>query len=151
MIDLTTIEARITLAKKYATIHELDPVLVCAVAENESSWNSWSTRYEPGFFHKYIESMNLPGGEAYMRATSWGLMQIMGQTARELGFEGKFLSSLCDPDLGLEFGCRKLKKCLEAKQGDVVKALLMYNGGGDIHYPDRVIGRMPKYSTVENK
>lgn len=145
MIDLSTIEARKALARKFASVHVLDPALVCAVAENESSWNPWSTRYEPGFFHRYIEPLNLPGGEAFMRATSWGLMQIMGQTARELGFDGRFITELCDPDTGLEYGCRKLKHCLDAKAGDVDKALLMYNGGGDLHYPERVKSRMEKY------
>lgn len=145
MSDLETIAARLALARKYAAMHLLDPVLICAIAENESSWNQWATRYEPGFFHRYIEPQNLPPGEGFMRATSWGLMQIMGQTARELGFDGRFLTALCDPELGLEYGCRKLKKCLDIKDGDVNKALLMYNGGGDLQYPERVTARMPTY------
>jgi len=40
--------------------------------------------------------------------TSWGLMQIMGATARERGFRG-WLTELCDPATNLEWGCRHLR------------------------------------------
>jgi len=43
-------------------------------------------------------------------------MQVMGQVAREHGFEGKFLSALCDPALGLDIGCAALAaKWVEAR------------------------------------
>jgi soluble lytic murein transglycosylase-like protein len=75
-------------------------------------------------------------------------MQVIGQVAREFGFTGKYLSELCDPAVGIEYGCRKLAKCFEKAKGavDVVShALLAYNGGGDHEYPTRVLKRLPKY------
>ena len=83
--------------------------------------------------------------EAYMRAMSWGLGQVMGQTARELGFTGQFLSELCDPLVGLEFCCRKLKSALDAHVGQVEDALLRYNGGSDVGYPSRVLSHLATY------
>ena len=39
---------------------------------------------------------------------SWGPMQIMGATARWLGFKGTFLSELIEPEVGIEYGCKYL-------------------------------------------
>lgn len=149
MIDLSTIEARKSIVAKYATKYGLDSALVCAVCEHESSWNVWSCRYEPAFFSRYIQPL-LDNGtvksmtEAQSRATSYGLMQTMGQVAREQGFAGKFLTELCDPDVGIYFGCKKLQKCF-LSHPDAHGALLSYNGGGDPSYPDLVLQFVPKY------
>ncbi len=89
------------LARKAATAQSLDPGLVCAVVEQESGWNSWAMRYEPLFFSKYVASLytnnKIAATEAYARGFSWGLMQVMGQVAREAGFDPLFLSAMCDP------------------------------------------------------
>jgi soluble lytic murein transglycosylase-like protein len=151
MIDLSTIDARKALAGKWATVHGLDPALVAAVATHESSWNVWAVRYEPGFFSRYIQPLLNNGTvktltDATMRSTSFGLMQIMGQTAREKGFTGSFLTQLCDPDVGMDYGCRKLAKCTTDHPNDVRGALLAYNGGSDPQYPDLVLQFISNYS-----
>ena len=114
--------------------------LVLAVCEHESSWETYAVRYEPGFYARYIEKMTgLTATEKTMRATSFGLMQVMGQVAREKGFSEKYLTALCDPVFGLTYGCKKLKECLDRENGDVRAALLRFNGGGDPNYPDLVL------------
>jgi soluble lytic murein transglycosylase-like protein len=139
----------IALAKEVAGKFGLDPALVCAVAEQESGWNPWATRYEALFFSKYVAplytSNKIGATEAYMRGMSWGLMQVMGQTAREKGVTVKFLSQLCDPEAGISIGCQKLSDELHRLGGDVRAALLAYNGGGALHYPDEVLARMEHY------
>lgn len=139
--------ALIELAKAAAVKHGLDPALVCAVCHHESGgWNTWAIRYEPAFYTRYIESMKgLTQTEKTARAFSYGLMQIMGQVARELGFDGKYLTELCDPAVGLEYGCKKLKRCVDAANGDVVAGLLKYNGGGNPDYPELVMRHLPEY------
>lgn len=118
---------------------EIDPALACAVVSHESSWNPWAVRYEPAFYARYIDSMkNLAPTEKVMRAASFGLFQIMGQTAREFGFDGEYLTELCDP-INAIWGCRKLKRCLEMHQQNQMDALLSYNGGNDARYPDAVL------------
>src|SRR5262245_59806469 len=91
--------AMIALAKAAAARHGLDPALVCAICHHESEgWQPWAFRYEPAFYAKYIEVMvSLPATEKRARAFSYGLMQIMGQVAREQGFTGKSLGELFDP------------------------------------------------------
>jgi len=136
-------------ARKAAAAHNLDPALVCAVIEQESSWNPWAMRYEPFFFVKYVAALytnnKITASEAYARSFSWGLMQIMGQTARELGFDGTFLSALCDPELGLAIGCKLLRKKLDAMANDTHRALQAWNGGANPTYAVQVLARVSHY------
>jgi soluble lytic murein transglycosylase-like protein len=148
-LDLSTNSARLALVTKYATKYGLDPCLVCAVCEQESAWNPFATRWEPAFFQKYVVPQGLEDGtEAYTRAMSFGLMQVMGETARELGFQGKFLAQLCDPDIAIDLGCRKLQKCFSI-HGDTETALLCYNGGDDATYGVTVMARVAHYLVTD--
>jgi soluble lytic murein transglycosylase-like protein len=137
------------LARKAATAQSLDPSLVCAVIEQESGWNPWAIRYEPLFFSKYVASLytnnKISATEAYARGFSWGLMQVMGQVARETGFDALFLSALCDPEQGLAIGCKVLRKKFDAMAGDTTRALLAWNGGANSTYAAQVIARRAHY------
>lgn len=139
----------IALAKTVASGHELAPELVCALIERESTWRPWAMRFEPSFFQTYCLGMFTNGkidvSEAYARAISWGLMQIMGQSAREQGFQGQFLPELCDPATGIEFGCRLLKRKIARARGDVAAGLLLWNGGGNPSYATDVLALAAKY------
>jgi soluble lytic murein transglycosylase-like protein len=142
-------QALILLAKRVAGNFKLDPALVCAVIEQESNWNPWAMRYEPMFFAKYVAMQYTNGKitatEAYARGMSWGLMQVMGQVAREVGFDMSFLSALCDPEAGISIGCAHLARKLDANQGDLVKGLLAWNGGGNPSYATQVLARVSRY------
>lgn len=136
----------VAMAKAAATMAGVDPVLACAVCEQESNWNPWAVRFEPAFYSRYIVPMKgLTATEAYGRAFSYGLAQIMGEVAREMGFTGRYLPELFDPETNLKYGCMKLKKCLDATGGNVTMALLRYNGGSNTDYPNEVQARMGKY------
>jgi len=137
----------IKMARATAQGHKLPESLVCAVVDHESVWDTYAIRYEPAFEKRYdpVIAEKEPT-EHYSRAFSYGLMQIMGETARELGFAGKFLSELCDPIVGLEYGCRKLERCMVNHNNDVTAALLSYNGGADASYPGLVTKLISKYS-----
>jgi len=149
-MDLSTNDARLALAGKYAAKYGLDPAIVCAVIEQESGWNPWSVRYEPAFFQRYVMPLNIADPtEAYARAFSFGLMQTMGQVAREQGFAGRSLTQLCDPDIGVDVGCRKLKKCFLAYPDSPEVALLAYNGGGNPDYGKQVLARVAKYQPAQ--
>ena len=52
----------------------------------------------------------------------------MGATARELGCDAPFLSVLCSPVVGIEYGCRYLARQLE-RYGSEVEAVAAYNAG----------------------
>jgi soluble lytic murein transglycosylase-like protein len=144
----------VSLAANIAQAHGLDPALVCAVIEQESAWNTWAMRYEPGFFAKYVASLytnnKVSATEAYARGISWGLMQVMGQVAREHGFTDRFLSGLCDPAVGIEFGCRVLCRKLDSAKGDTLQGLLAWNGGGNPNYAVEVLARRGTYAAIKN-
>jgi soluble lytic murein transglycosylase-like protein len=143
---LTNLELQALLARIAATESGLDPALVCAVCENESSWDPDALRLEQGFYRRYIQSMKgLSLREKVLRSVSFGLMQVMGQVARELGFSDPDLSQCAEPRTNLTLGCRRLKRALEKHDGNTRAALLDYNGGADLGYPERVLARMPKY------
>jgi soluble lytic murein transglycosylase-like protein len=119
------------------------------VVEQESGWNPWAMRYEPAFFSKYVASFytnnKITATEAYARGFSWGLMQVMGQEAREFGFDALFLSALCDPEQGLAVGCKVLRSKFDAMAGDSTRALLAWNGGGNPNYAAQVLARRAHY------
>jgi soluble lytic murein transglycosylase-like protein len=139
----------VALARKAAAVQSLDPALVCGVVEQESAWNPWAMRYEPAFFAKYVASLytnnKVSASEAYSRGFSWGLMQVMGQVARENGFDAVFLSALCDPEQGLAIGCKVLRKKFDAMAGDTSRTLLAWNGGANPAYPGQVLARRAHY------
>ena len=128
-----------TLIEAAANVHGLPVQLVSAVVGVESGGDACAFRYEPAFYERYIRGNPQVRAvrpcsletERTAQATSWGLMQVMGATARGLGYPGAFLSGLTRPEEGLEYGCRllaKLAKRHEAGHGwpGVVAA---YNAG----------------------
>ena len=145
MREFPTVAEKTAFVKPYADKYGLDLATVCAVIEQESGWYWAAVRYEPAFFARYIEGMRgLTDCEKSFRATSFGLMQIMGQVAREHGFSGSSLLELADPDANLEYGCKKLAECFRLSP-DPEKALLHYNGGGNLEYGREVLARVAKY------
>jgi soluble lytic murein transglycosylase-like protein len=142
-----------TIASEIAVKHNLNPAVVMAVCEIESNWDTYAVRYEPNW--KYLldpamwsKRVNTSAAtERVLQSCSWSLMQIMGTVARELGFTQPF-PMLCKPEIGLEYGCRKLVDCLK-RYPALPDALASYNAGnpkftaGKI-YSAKVIERMEK-------
>jgi soluble lytic murein transglycosylase-like protein len=130
--------------------------------EQESSWNPYATREEPGFFRTYIiPNVGKRARERFQLAMSYGLLQIMGRTARlELGFKGKYLTELCDPALNLHLAAKYLRKQMAGGDGSWGQGLAAYNGGlGKIRgvdnrtapyrnqsYVDEVVHRARRYA-----
>ena len=126
----------------------LSPTLVLAIILAESSGNPWACRYEPSFFSWLVkrikdQTIRYSKGitrqtEETSRATSFGLMQVMGQTAREIGFKGDFLTQLCDPEINVTYGVKYLvsRMKLYHKKEEYIAA---YNSG------------KPKYSKVTGR
>jgi len=144
----TPVPALVAQAKEIALGHSLDPALVCALIEQESGWNPWAIRYEPKFMIRYVAPLftnnKITATEAYARSFSWGLLQVMGQVARESGYSGP-LSQLCDPAIGIYTGCKVFAKKLSDAKQDLPTALLHWNGGAQTDYPQQVMNRIAKY------
>lgn len=120
----------------------LDRPSVIAVILQESGGEAWATRFEPSFFKRYVEPLTseqlrqrnpfLAGGvpsydtERMLEATSFGLMQIMGSTARERGCRVQYLTELCRPAVGLHWGCSYLSHLAKKFGGGAVTTDVLY-------------------------
>jgi soluble lytic murein transglycosylase-like protein len=95
--------------------YRLDPDLINSVIRAESGFN--------------VRALSPKGAQ--------GLMQLMPQTASQLGVQNAF-----DPQANVEGGTRYLRELLERYNFDLVKALAAYNAG-----PQRVeqYGGVPPY------
>ncbi|TVM15058.1 transglycosylase [Oceanidesulfovibrio indonesiensis] len=139
--------------------HNLPPALVCAVVTVESGWEATASRFEPHYRYLWDVRSNTPfrrltttesnseqappdfhaphgvgrHTEWQHQQTSWGLMQIMGAVARERGFTARFLTALCEPKIGLEYGCRHLAHyayaCRYLERFGWAGVCRAYNGG----------------------
>lgn len=111
----------------------LDINLIKAIVMVESSGVTWTTRFEPGSTllnnpSDYARKLGITQATEEMHQhTSFGLMQVMGFLARDLGFLDH-LTMLCQPEIGLFYGCKYLRK-LSDKYGYEPEIVSAYNAG----------------------
>lgn len=112
---------------------DLDRRVVAAIVHTESSGNPSATRYEPHYRwtldirdYAKFNGITVETEEKHQK-TSWGYMQVMGGLSRELGHKGP-IPDLIDPEVGLFYGCKYLKKQLD-RYGNYDDAVAAYNAG----------------------
>lgn len=130
------------LILRYCGDYGLDHEVIAALVYQESKGKQYATRFEPKFFTKKLSwrSRSQLSGfvppshkqtlitEKTHRATSWGLFQIMGETARWfVPYEATYLSSLVDLNTNISIGVRYFDDCLRRAKS-TEGALQLYNG-----------------------
>jgi soluble lytic murein transglycosylase-like protein len=141
-----------------AAAYGLDPDLVAAIVEQESSGRFHAYRYEPNFYAKYLAGkQEYEGREPREISASFGLMQVMYTTAREHGFVGEPWE-LFNPRVSLDYGCQHLASLLKwarshytglgsnEKAVTTRSALAAYNGGKSKNGPQNVPLRNAMYA-----
>lgn len=128
-----------TLIKSSASRRSLPWELVYAICQVESSLNPSAIRHEPRYRWLVGDNETMSPTERQDQMTSWGLMQVMGAVARELGHTGP-LSDLLDPPTGLFYGCLHLRR-FRAKYDIWPDVIAAYNAGS----PRRVAGQIGPY------
>lgn len=112
MSDLSNIKQLII---QQTSRFQIDPNVICTIIEIESSYNPWAVRFEPNSNYKVSvdEIAKLvritSATEDMLQKFSWGLGQIMGSTARWIGFRGP-LTQLCEPDTAIQWICEAYNK-----------------------------------------
>jgi soluble lytic murein transglycosylase-like protein len=122
-----------TLVALAAITHDLPHELINAIIQVESGGNTWAYNPEPHYMYLWDVRKNAPfrrpqsaelsnktppadfptiagdrDQEWWAQQASWGLMQVMGAVAREHGLRAPYLPILCDPAVGIEYGCKHL-------------------------------------------
>lgn len=121
------------VVEKQASKFGLDPLVVGAIIKQESAWEPWAMRYESQwsyfwFIRESAEQILISAAtEKQLQMFSYGLGQVMGSVARELGFNDH-LPKLCVPEINVFYMCMKLKKLLD-KYGDEEDMIASYNMG----------------------
>lgn len=133
-------------AEKY----RLEPNLVAAVIQTESGGNiyavraevkklmsdtgkhlflsTWAYFYEPDTFADNLKPYCSRPTEWIGQLMGWGPMQTQGAVAREHGYKSWF-PALCSWDLGLEYGCKHLRRKADRYGDDPATLYAAYNGG----------------------
>lgn len=121
---------------KWGKYYEIPRSLIMAIVTAESSGNPFAYRFEPGYrwtyeVERFAEKFLLTKAtEENQQKTSWGAMQVMGAVAREYGFDGRFMTKLVDPEIGIDFGCKYLET-LYGRYGSWPDAVSAYNQGSN--------------------
>lgn len=108
--------------------------VVYALIKVESGGDPFATRFEPRYkaFYKQREfaqeNLITVKTEEVHQATSWGLMQVMGGTARRLGLQAP-IPVLIDPANNIEFACKLLQELQERYPKNVWDWAAAYNRG----------------------
>lgn len=122
------------IARQHAREFRLPLDLVLAIIQVESAGDPEATRFEPHYRWLWDVAGNAPfrlsaaeakakqpprsfpahrgttpATEFIQQQTSFGLMQVMGAVARELGM-ARPLVALCETTTGIEYGCRQLRR-----------------------------------------
>lgn len=110
--------------------------LLAAIVQTESSNNKWAVRFEPHYKWLFKTKDHAKDNgiteatETVFQMTSFGLCQIMGAVARELGLKGPIFQ-LFDEKTNLEYSAKLLKR-LAAKYKERDDIIAAYNAGSPI-------------------
>jgi len=159
---MTPRELIIDAIERHTKAMDLRQDVVICIMLQESKGDTFAWRWEEKFWEQRLKNKDrsqlsgwtpkpgtLPSitDELLQRSCSFGLMQVLGDTARWCAkVTSPYLTSLCDPDRGIEAGCRILSFYLKQASGDYRGALKGYNGSWS--YADEVLGRVQRREHV---
>lgn len=144
-----------------AALFDLDPKLVACIIYQESGGDENAYRVEEGFYDRYLKNKkakelsgyvpNFPPtliSEKRARAVSYGSMQIMGETARMMGYKGRWLPNVKKSEDNIYIGCKYLRylsdlpatKKISGGKEKLRYILTRWNGSSE--YPDIIFDHL---------
>lgn len=101
------------LINEIGSKYGVEPALIKAHIKQESNWDTNATRFEP-----------------HLNDSSWGLMQVLLSTAKEiLGNSSLTASQLLDPRVNIEAGTAYIAKNMKRYGGAISDVIAAYNAG----------------------
>lgn len=128
--------------------YSVDPDLVRAICQVESGGVSWRARYEPAWNYFYLPASYAAKlgitteTERIMQATSWGMGQVMGAVARELGFFDH-LTKLALPETGIVYCIKKISEL--HRRYEMPNDLISAYNAGTVHHDAAGVYKNQKY------
>lgn len=123
----------VVLIERLALEYRIDPVLFQAFILLESGGNKYAVQYQPGYRHLYqvyefSKKLYITYvTEKVFQQSSHGLVQIMGATARSLGFKG-YPQQLYDTETNLRYGAKFIGQ-LQMRYPNKLDLISSYNQG----------------------
>ena len=151
------------IIKDRAEYLDIDPALVTAIISAESSFDPLAIRFEPQYPWladpaKHAAALGVAFEyERHLQKFSYGLGQIMGATARDIGYNIDF-KFLFEPEVNIYWTVKFLKR-LEKRYKTTEKVIASYNAGSprkvegrsewvNQSYVDKVMTRMLDYQVA---
>lgn len=156
-----------------APLQGFDPLLVYAICLQEGAKGKSGeffpdrARLEQGYYLKYVEVDDLATTTEVLLAASYGVMQMMGLSLKEVGYFDFYFKQLntgmkellhepmsqfavpsaidayCESlNWQIEWGCKHLDRKRRAAGGDVVKMLSLWNGDSTGKYAGEVLQKL---------
>ena len=125
----------VDLVERVAVACGMNPDAIKGVVSVESSFDPYAARFEPSFrwtdsIVQYARANGITQEtEELLQKTSFGLMQIMGGTARSVLMYRGPLPQLFDPEFNLELGIKHFMKLKESFDGRCDDAISAWNAG----------------------
>lgn len=140
---------------------DLDPKLVACIIYQESGGDEEAYRFEDKFYANLLDKKkrsdlagyvpNFPPtltSEKRARSASFGVMQVMGETARVMGFSERWLTKLRLSENNVYIGCKYLRHLFDKAANisggreKLVWVLTRWNGSSE--YPAIIFDHMEK-------
>lgn len=140
---LVKIQQYLPLIKTNAYELAIEPALLAAFIWQESGGETKAIRFEPSIkfnftANKFAKALSISQEtEVNCQNTSWGLLQILGVRARELGFDG-YLTDLLVPEIGISYGCKNIA-ALQLRYRFIEDLIAAYNAGSALRRDGRYI------------
>ena len=131
---------------------------------------------EQGFYRRYIVAMNFATTTEILLSASYGVFQMMGQSLVETKY---FTEEFDDQDTAyqiryqpvmseenvpkainrfcvnfpnqVKYSCRHFITKLRLAKGNIPRALLLWNGGNDLQYDNKVLTHLAKFNIEVTK
>lgn len=144
-----------------AALFDLDYKLVASIIYQESGGDENAYRVEEAFYDRYLKNKkakelsgyvpNFPPtltSEKRARAVSYGAMQVMGETARMMGYKNRWLPNVKSNKDNIYIGCKYLRYLFNLPQTKKISGgkeqlryvLTRWNGSSE--YPDIIFDHL---------